>query len=196
MYHRGMPKIWNETIAAHRDAVREATLDAAAALVAEYGITGVTMSQIAKESGIGRATLYKYFPDIESILAAWHERHITGHLRLLAEISEQATSPSDRLEAVLRTYATIAQEHRCSSDLASLLHRGEHVVRAQHQLHQFVADLISQAAQRGEARDDIPAVELATYCLHALTAASSMPNQTALDRLLTITLGAVRRPVS
>ncbi len=59
-----MPRIWSETIAAHRDAVRDATLDATAALVAEHGLTGVTMSQIAKESGIGRATLYKYFPDI------------------------------------------------------------------------------------------------------------------------------------
>src|SRR6516162_6354829 len=104
-----MPKIWSETIAAHRDAVRDATLDATAALVAEHGVTGVTMSQIAKESGIGRATLYKYFPDIESILAAWHERHITGHLRHLAEISDQAHDPSSRLESVLRRYAAISQ---------------------------------------------------------------------------------------
>ena len=38
-YHGFMPKIWNETIAAHRDAVREATLDATARLVAEHGLT-------------------------------------------------------------------------------------------------------------------------------------------------------------
>jgi AcrR family transcriptional regulator len=85
-----VPRIWSETIAAHRDAVRDATLDATAALVAEHGLTGVTMSQIAKESGIGRATLYKYFPDIESILAAWHERHIGGHLHHLAQVAGAA----------------------------------------------------------------------------------------------------------
>lgn len=191
-YHDGMPKIWNETIAAHRDAVREATLDATAALVAEHGLTGVTMSQIAKESGIGRATLYKYFPDIESILAAWHERHIAGHLRHLAEISEQATDPSRRLETVLRTYAGISQEHRDNSELASLLHQGEHAIRARRHLHQFVTALIGEAAERGEVRDDIPAAELATYCLHALTAASSMSGKAALDRLLTVTLSALR----
>lgn len=194
VYHGGMPKIWNETIAAHRDAVREATLDATAALVAEHGVTGVTMSQIAKESGIGRATLYKYFPDIESILAAWHERHIVGHLRQLAEISDQADDPGSRLEAVLRRYATIAREHRDNSELASLLHQGEHAIRAQRHLHEFVTALIAGAAKRGEVRDDVPAGELATYCLHALTAASSMPGQTALDRLLALTTGALRPP--
>lgn len=40
--HTGvMPKIWNETITAHRDAVREATLDATALLVHEHGLTTV-----------------------------------------------------------------------------------------------------------------------------------------------------------
>ena len=33
-----MPRIWSETIDAHRAAVREATLDATAALVAEQGL--------------------------------------------------------------------------------------------------------------------------------------------------------------
>lgn len=193
-YSEGMPKIWNETIAAHRDAVREATLDAAAALVAEHGLTGVTMSRIAKESGIGRATLYKYFPDIESILAAWHERQITAHLRHLAEVSE-AAAPSGRLEAVLRAYASHARAghpHEQTSDLAALLHQGGHVVRAQAHLTEFVTALIREAAERGEVRDDIPPRELAAYCLHALTAASAMHSRAAVDRLVDVTMAGLR----
>src|SRR5439155_608112 len=42
-----VPKLWNETIEAHRRAVRDATLDTTAALVAEHGLASVTMSQIA-----------------------------------------------------------------------------------------------------------------------------------------------------
>lgn len=42
-------------------------------LVAERGLRSVTMSEIAQRVGIGRATVYKYFSDVESILLAWHE---------------------------------------------------------------------------------------------------------------------------
>jgi AcrR family transcriptional regulator len=187
-----MPRIWSETIAAHRDAVRDATLDATAALIAEHGLTGVTMSQIAKTSGIGRATLYKYFPDIDSILAAWHERHISAHLHQLAEVSE-AADPGGRLEEVLRRYATITRHSSDGSDLAALLHQGEHVIRAQAHLVEFVTTLISEAAERGEARDDIPAAELAAYCLHALTAAVTVPSDAALDRLIAVTMAGLRK---
>src|SRR5579859_5616770 len=98
MYRGGVPKLWNETIDAHRAAVRDATLDAAAALVARHGLTAVNMSQIAKETGIGRATLYKYFPDVEAILLAWHERQIGAHLKQLADVHERAHGdPAHRL---------------------------------------------------------------------------------------------------
>ena len=190
-YYYGMPRIWSETIAAHRDAVRDAILGATAALVAEHGLTGVTMSQIARESGIGRATLYKYFPDIESILTAWHERHIAAHLHHLAEVSE-AARPGDRLEAVLHEYATLSRRHDDGSDLAALLHQGEHVSRADAHLQEFITTLLREAAGRGEARDDIPAGELAAYCLHALTAASGLSSEAALGRLINVTLTGVR----
>jgi AcrR family transcriptional regulator len=79
-YTVGVPRLWDDTIQAHRAAVRDAILDTAAALVAEHGLLAVTMSQIAETTGIGRATLYKYFPDVEANLVAWHERQITAHL--------------------------------------------------------------------------------------------------------------------
>ena len=69
-----MPKLWSETIEAHRRDVRGAILDTTAELVAEHGLLSVTMSQNAEATGIGRATLYKYFSDVEAILVARHER--------------------------------------------------------------------------------------------------------------------------
>src|SRR5580658_4802840 len=124
-YDQGMPRTWGQTIAAHRDAVRDATLDAAAALVAEHGLTGVTMSQIAKAAGIGRATLYKYFPDIESVLAAWHERSVAEHLQQLAGVREGGPA-GGRLAAVLRAYAIQSHQRRGhGGDLAAMLHQGD-----------------------------------------------------------------------
>ena len=70
-----MPKLWEDTIETHRQAVRDAVLEAAWDLVRERGLMAVTMSQIAVKAGIGRATLYKYFPDVEAILRTFHDRH-------------------------------------------------------------------------------------------------------------------------
>lgn len=187
-----MPKIWTETIEAHRDAVREATLDATAALVAEHGLTGVSMARIAKESGIGRATLYKYFPDIEAILVAWHERQVGAHLEQLAAIGGKA-EPKGRVEAVLRAYAQMSRhDHDGAGEIAAALHRSAHAVQAHARLNDYVASLIQEAADRGEVRDDVPAKELAAYCLHALTAAGSLHSKAALDRLIAVTLAGLR----
>jgi AcrR family transcriptional regulator len=190
-YPGSVPKLWNESIEAHRRAVRDATLDTTAALAAEHGLRSVTMSQIAEEIGIGRATLYKYFSDVEAILVAWHERQVTGHLEYLAEVRDQAGDAGERLEAVLQAYALISHEHH-GTELAALLHRGEHVARAQQQLSDFIRDLVTEGAENGDLRDDVAPEELATYCLHALTAASSLPSKAAVRRLVTVILAGLQ----
>ena len=186
-----MPKLWSETIDAHRQAVREATLDTTAALVAEHGLASVSMSKIAEVIGIGRATLYKYFPDVDAILNAWHERRVTGHLQHLAEVRDNAGHPGQRLEAVLEAYALVAHE-RHSSELATLLHRREHVARAHHQLSTLIRDLLTEGVKSGRIRNDIAPQELASFCLHALTAASNLPSKAAVRRLVAVTLAGLK----
>ena len=187
----GMPKLWNQTIEAHRRDVRDAILETTAALVAEHGLRSVTMSQIAEETGIGRATLYKYFSGVEAILLAWHERQIARHLKSLAAIRYQAGDAGVRLEAVLEAYALISHE-RHNTELAALLHRGEHVARAQRRLSAMIQDLLTEAAGSGDVRDDVSPDELARYCLHALAAARSLPSKAAVRRLVTLILAGLR----
>jgi AcrR family transcriptional regulator len=194
MYAGVVPRLWSNTIEAHRRVVRDATLDTAAALVAEHGLASVTMSRIAEETGIGRATLYKYFPDVEAILIAWHERHVTGHLQHLAGIRDQAGDACGRLEAVLEAYALITYERPHGTELAAFLHRGEHLAPAQQRLSDFIRDLLTEAAQAGGVREDVPPGELARYCLHALTAAGGLGSKAAVRRLVAVTLAGVRTP--
>jgi AcrR family transcriptional regulator len=186
-----VPKLWNETIEAHRREVGDAILNAAAALVAERGLASVTMTEIAKESAIGRATLYKYFSDVEAILVAWHERQIANHLKHLIEIRDQAGHAGARLKAVLVAFAFISHEHH-GSELAALLHRGEHVARAQQQLKDLIQALLVGTAKTGAIRRDVAPNELATYCLHALTAASRLRSRAAVRRLVEVTLAGLR----
>ena len=188
-----MPKLWSETIEAHRRAVVDGTLDTTAALVAKHGLRSVTMSQIAEKTGIGRATLYKYFPDVEAILVAWHKRQITGHLEYLAEVGNRPGDAGHRLEAVLHAFALMSHEHH-GTKLAALLHRGEHVARAQQQLTNFIRDLLIEGAKTGHFRDDVSPDELASYCLHALAGASCLRSKAAVSRLVMVTLVGLRAP--
>jgi AcrR family transcriptional regulator len=188
-----MPRLWTETIESHRREVRETILDTTAALAEQRGLLSLTMSEIADQAGIGRATLYKYFPDLESILFAWHERQVAGHLEHLATIRDRPGPARQRLSAVLEAYALTTHEHH-SNELAALLHRREHVLRAHDQLRHFIRDLLREGAHAGDLRDDVPPDELANYCLHALTAATSLASRVAVRRLVAVTLAGLRPP--
>ena len=191
MYTEVVPKLWTETIQAHRREVHDAIMDTTTALVAERGVLSITMSQIAEETGIGRATLYKYFSGVEAILVAWHERQITGHFEHLVEVRDQAGEVGEQLEAVLEGYALISYEYH-GTELAALVHRGEHVARAEQQLSNLIRDLLIEAAETGDLRVDVAPGELASYCLHALAAASGLPSKAAVRRLVTVTLAGLR----
>lgn len=189
-----MPKLWDDTIEAHRRAVRDATLDTAAALVSEHGLGALTMSQIAEETGIGRATLYKYFPDVEAILIAWHERQIANHLEQLVSARDAAgPGARERLVAVLDTYARISHEHH-GSELSAHLHRGQHIAQAERKLRTLLRDLLAEGARLGEVRSDVGVDELVSFCLRACGAASGLPSKSAVRRLVTVILAGLGTP--
>ena len=192
-----MPKLWSATIEAHRRTVHDAILETTWALVAERGLLSVTMSQIAQETGIGRATLYKYFPDVEAILEAGHQQHMAGHLQHLDDLRSQGGDATQRLTAVLEAYALIAhhRERHGTEELAALLHRGEHVARVQQQLVDLIRDLLVEVADVGLLRGDVAPEELASYCLHALAAAGSLPSEAAVHRLVAVTMAGLRPEV-
>jgi AcrR family transcriptional regulator len=190
-----VPKLWNETIEAHRHEVRDAILATTVGLVNERGLRAVTMLQIAEKTGIGRATLYKYFPDVESILLAWHERHVGAHLEHLAALRDQAADPGGKLEAVLEGYAMIQHERRgVAADLSALLHRGEHLAHAEQHLSALIRGLLTECTKSGRVRKDIAVEELASYCLHALSGAAGLRSKSAVRRLVTVTLAGLRPP--
>ncbi|NGY61283.1 TetR/AcrR family transcriptional regulator [Lentzea sp. NEAU-D13] len=187
-----MPKLWSDTVDEHRREVRDAVLDATAQLVHEQGLRAVTMSEIAAKAGIGRATLYKYFADVETILFAWHERQIVAHLAELARVRDQAEEP---LLAVLEAYAHItggSRQHHHGGELASILHRDHRLAHAHRQLHQMVCELITVEVRAGRVRRDVAPEELAQYCLHALGAAGELSSKAAVSRLVSVTMAGLR----
>lgn len=185
--------MWADTVESHRDQVRTAVLDALDDLVASKGLLGVTMSQLASTTGIGRATLYKYFGDVEDVLTAWHHRHVAGHLAALRGVAEGSEEPADRLRLVLEAYGRICQERgRHGADsLVAALHQGDQADSYEEQLRNLLVGLLSDAAAAGGVRDDVPLDELARYCLHALTAAGAADTTAATARLVTVVMSGL-----
>lgn len=66
---------------------RRAVIDAAVALIGEKGFKTATMRQIARDAGLGEATIYNYFPTKEALVYAYYEDH------MLACIDELKTVP-------------------------------------------------------------------------------------------------------
>jgi AcrR family transcriptional regulator len=170
--------------------VREAIEDTTAAIVTEYGLLSTTMSRIAEQTGIGRATLYKYFPDVETILASWHQRQIDAHLAHLRGLQGRVDAPHDKLRAVLRAYAHIRYQSRAHTDtnLTAVLHRGHEASEAERHLLDMLRELIVGAATAGAVRDDVPAAELASFCLHSVHGVTRLSSRRAVDRLVDVVL--------
>jgi AcrR family transcriptional regulator len=197
--------LWNTTVEEHRRTVHMAILDSTAALVAEHGMA-VTMSQIAQHTGIGRATLYKYFKDVEAIMVAWHERQVSDHLRQLTSAIADCPDPGDRLRTALTVYADLSSTGRGAPhspaqgtspvQTAWALHRAPHLHHAQRHVHDLLTEVIAAAADAGMVRTDVPTAELATYCLHALSAAAASSSPAARDRLVAVTLTGLLPPAS
>jgi hypothetical protein len=115
-------------------------------------------------------------------------------LAYLADVRERVKGPEERLEAVLEAYALVSAEtgSRHSGELAALLHREAHVAVAHQHLRGMVRDVLIEGLQAGRVRDDVVPEELASYCVHALSAAADMPSKAAVRRLVAVTLSGLR----
>jgi hypothetical protein len=60
----------------------------------------------------------------------------------------------------------------------------------------MIRDLLAEGADAGQLRDDVAADELASFCLHALTAAGGMASKAAVRRPVAVIMAGLRRDVS
>jgi hypothetical protein len=80
--------------------------------------------------------------------------------------------------------------HRCDVQALNLeLRRELHLSR---DLSDLIRGLLSEGAEAGDVRDDVAPAELASFCLFALAAASSLPSEAAVSRLVGVTLAGLR----
>lgn len=178
---RQMPKTWDDTLEGHRRAVRQAVMETALALATERGFQKVSMSDVAARAGITRATLYKYFGDVDAIFQEWHRSMLHDHLARVIEIADGSGDPADKLSEILETYALTVFRHH-GTRFASMLHRQDHAQRAENDLLNVIENLVRLGAQSGLFRKDIPPEELARFCHSSLSSAYMLADERAVRR--------------
>lgn len=157
----------------HRREVRGAILKAVGHVVASRGLLAVSMSEVAETAGIGRATLYKYFSDVQQLLAAWHADAVAAHLAELAALASGPGQPEARLRSVLQGYEQICRQRarHGGEGVGAALHHSPADQQPEDQLRNLVAGLIAEAAMAGTVRADVAPKLLAGFCVAALGAA-------------------------
>jgi len=93
---------------------RARVLDAAGRLLAERDARGVTMEQIAAAAGVGKATLYRRYPDVASIAVALldeHERALQERLLRGPPPVGPGAPPAERLAAFYRAMVQLLERH-------------------------------------------------------------------------------------
>lgn len=93
---------------------RQRVLEAARQLFATTDPSSVTMGDIARSAGVGRATLYRRFPDVASIAVALldeHERRLQEQLIGGRPPLGPGAPPADRLAAFHAAMVELLEEH-------------------------------------------------------------------------------------
>jgi AcrR family transcriptional regulator len=106
-----MPTSWSPT--------EIAVLDAVKACCERWGVEKVTVDDIAKESGVSRATLYRLFPGGKDVL---FDAHRVRELSQFMEVLVEHLDGADTLEEVVaRTISRALAELRADEHLAVML---------------------------------------------------------------------------
>ena len=74
---------------------RENILDAALLCYQEHGVSGTAMEDVARQAGVGRATLYRHFSNQDALLTEVMTRNITQLQQLMASSLKGCTRPEE-----------------------------------------------------------------------------------------------------
>ena len=88
--------------AEHQDQTRQKIVDATIELHQSIGAAQTTISEIAKRAGVGRVTVYRHFPDEESLFYACSGHYFSQHPFPDIARWRQIPDPVERLKTGLR----------------------------------------------------------------------------------------------
>jgi AcrR family transcriptional regulator len=144
-----------------KEALQLRIIDVAMQVFAEQGFEHATMEAIADEADIAKATLYRYFPVKEAILAGYWRLKAQEKTALVDKLLTRHKTTRKRLELFLETNLAEALQHGALFS-AYLRFRMQHLQddeldeQLRSGLHLHIQRLLAAGVKAGEIRTDLP----------------------------------------
>ena len=131
---------------------KAAVLDAAVTLLAESGLSGVSVDEVARRSGVAKTTIYRHWPSREALMLA-----------ACATLNTKSVAPDmgsfrDDLHALMRAVVPRLRSDTWASSLLSLLDAAERdpvLTALQVKLHRDSMSGFRQVVERAQARGEL-----------------------------------------
>jgi AcrR family transcriptional regulator len=172
---------------------RQRILAAAADLLSERGLD-VTLDDVARAAGVGVGTVYRRFPDKESLIEELFRDRIDAMVRL----AEQALTEPDPWQAFVTYLETATEMMAANIGLRQLLmfatYGKDRVCYARDQMRPVVSRLIERAQASGDLRPDLDAsdVKLIAYMLASVAEYAATTRPEVWRRYLAMLIDGLR----
>jgi AcrR family transcriptional regulator len=144
--------------AERQDETRQRIIDATIELHKTIGAAQTSVSEIAKRAGVGRVTVYRHFPDEETLFFACSGHYFSRHPFPEIERWGQIRDPHDRLRAGLRESYAWHQENREMIAMALAEAREAPMMAPYHDFWDSAAEVLTAAWRaRGRRRSNLKA---------------------------------------
>jgi AcrR family transcriptional regulator len=171
---------------------RETVLAAATRAFASSG-TEPSMRAIAREAGVGIATLYRHFPTRESLVdAVYHdqvERLTLGARELLEQLP-----PAEAMRRWMDLFGDwLVTKHGMIDTLLAMIESGEiALAQTRAELLEVITTILDAGTAAGDLRADISAEDIAASLIGIFTVAGQPGQHTQANRLLNLLMDGLR----
>lgn len=167
-----MVESWDETRRAHRDRQAASIAAGALALATRCGSPALTMAAIAKEAGISRQTLYRYFADVDAVLVGVAE-FMASHDGDLERQTADQPDPTSQLDVIAHRVARQGGGHHSATALSAMLPPEGRDVLAEHgsRVRRLLSEVLQRGVDDGSFRSDLVPQTDAPLIIGLLTSA-------------------------
>ena len=152
-----------------------------------------SMRAIAREAGVGIATLYRHFPTRESLVdAVYHdqvERLTVGARELLEQFA-----PAEAMRRWMDLFGDwLMTKHGMNDTLLAMIESGEiALAHTRAELLDVITTILEAGRAAGDLRPDVTAEDIAASLLGIFTVAGKPGQRAQADRLLNLLMDGLR----